>query len=318
MLLALTVAALPQLLLAQRDSTREGLARLEETLQMRVEDGGLQLKDLVPAMVVSVAPLVEDSRTWYPAAALNSLAHVFGAGALRSCEACMAPRLYVQEGWLEQRTTGLTTAEIVKMDEDNRGAAPPARTAIWLDETKTGVSIRIVDLRNSRIVLADNFDPEMLEPARTRRAFTLARELERRSRGDAITHTFFDVALYPGQHVSFDIAEQWGEDNANLSGISFSLYDPVVGVGVGYYRVIPRALNVMVGAKVLVSIPTAIINAFSPGSEFQGLDPLLTAVLIVRFPIASSNYAVDFSASTAGRIGFGFSLMNISLLPFLP
>jgi len=316
--LALALAALPQLALAQRDSTRGGLERLEETLQMRVEDGGLQLQELVPAVVVSVAPLVEESRTWYPAAALGSLSRVFGAGALRSCEACMAPRLYVQEGWLEQSTAGLTIAEIVKMDEDNRGPAPPARTAIWLDETPSGVALRVVDLRNSRIVLADNFDPGMAEAARTRRTFTLARELERRARGDAITHTFFDVALYPGQHVSLDVAEQWGEDNANLSGVSLSLYDPVLGVGVSYYRVIPRAFNVMVGAQVLMSIPTAVVNAFSPGNDFQLLDPLLTAVLVVRFPIASSNYAVDLSASTAGRIGFGFSLMNVSLLPFLP
>lgn len=318
MLLALVIAALPQLALAQRDTTREGLARLEETLQLRVEDGGLQLKDLIPAMVVSVAPLVEDSRTWYPAAALNALAHVFGAPALRSCEACMAPRLYVQEGWLEQSTAGLTTGEIVKMDEDNRGPAPPARTAIWLDETRTGVSLRIVDLRNSRIVLADNFDPGMTEPAQTRRAFTLARELERRSRGDAITHTFFDLALYPGQHVSLDVVEQWGEDNANLSGITLSLYDPVVGIGASYYRVIPRALNVVVGVQVLVSVPTAILNAFSNGGDFPGLDPLITGVFVARFPIASSNWAVDFTASTAGRVGFGFSLMNVTLLPFLP
>jgi len=34
----------------------------------------------------------------------------------------------------------------------------PARAAIWLDETPGGVTMRIVDLRNSRIAFAENFE----------------------------------------------------------------------------------------------------------------------------------------------------------------
>jgi hypothetical protein len=48
------------------------------------------------------------------------------------------------------------------------------------------------------------------------------------------------------------------------------------------------------------------------------LDPLLTGVFLVRVPISTSNYAVTLSASTNGRIGVGFSLLNFSVLPFLP
>lgn len=315
--LVLIAALLPMTAFAQRETTREALSRFEETLAMRLEDGAFVVKDLTPAIVVSVTPAFEESRAWYPTEALATLVRVFGAASLRSCEACMAPRLYVEEGKLEQFTSSLGTAEITRLDEMSRGSASPARTAIWLDETAEGVSLRIIDLKNSRIVLAENFDPRLTESARTRRTFSLARELDRRARGDSLTHTFIDVALYPGQHVSLDWAEQWGDTNANLSGVSVSLFDPVLGVGVSYYRVVPKALNIMVGAKVLLSVPTAVVTGLA-GEPQQIIDPLLTAVFMVRVPIGSSNYGVTLSASTNGQLGVGFSLMNLSWMPFLP
>jgi hypothetical protein len=303
--------------LAQRDASREALSRLDETLTLRLEDGGLGVKDLVPAMVVSVNPAFEETRTWYPTEALATLVRVFGAAGLRACEACMAPRTYVQEGLVQQVSTNLETAEITRLDEANRGSSAPARTAIWLDETTDGVSLRIIDLQNSRILLAENFDAAMIGQARTRRNLSLIRELDRRARGDSITHVFFDVTVYPGQHVSTDWMDQWGDTNANLSGFSLSLYDPVLGVGGAYYRVIPSAFNISVGAKVLMSLPTGIIRGIT-GDDIDLLDPLLTGVFMVRVPIARSNYGLTFSASTNGELGIGFSLMNFSLLPILP
>jgi hypothetical protein len=303
--------------LAQRDASREALSRLDETLTLRLEDGGLGVKDLLPAMVVSVNPAFEETRTWYPTEALATLVRVFGAGGLRACEACMAPRTYVQEGLVQQVSTNLETAEITRLDEANRGSSAPARTAIWLDETIDGVSLRIIDLQNSRILLAENFDAAMTGQARTRRNLALIRELDRRARGDSITHVFFDVTVYPGQHVSTDWVDQWGDTNANLSGFSLSLYDPVLGVGGSYYRIIPSAFNISVGAKVLMSLPTGIIRGIT-GDDIDLLDPLLTGVFMVRVPIARSNYGLTFSASTNGELGIGFSLMNFSLLPFLP
>lgn len=303
--------------LAQRETSRDALARLEEALTIGLEDHALVVKDVLPAIVVSAKPAFEETRAWFPTQALATLMRVFGAEGLRSCEACMAPRLRVEQGHLEQISSDADASEIARFDEENRGKAEPARTAIWLDETPQGVSLRIVDLRNSRIVFAQNFDPSLREQAATRANTKLARELERKSRSDALTHTFIDVTLFPGQHVSLDWTEQWGDTNANLSGLSLSIFDPVAGVGACYYRVIPEALNLTVGAKVLISAPTAIIQAFTDGAT-QLLDPLLTGVLVVRLPLFDSNYAVTLTVSTNLRVGIGISLLNVSLLPFLP
>ncbi|MET0404518.1 MAG: hypothetical protein ABW123_19045 [Cystobacter sp.] len=315
--LVLLLALLPTVAVAQRDTSREALARMEEVLAGRLREGGSAFSDVTPALVVSVSPAFEETKAWYPTAALQALVRVFGAASLRSCEACMAPRLFVEEGRLEQNTAALGTQEIIRLDENARGDTPPARVAIWLDETPEGVTLRIIDLRNSRIVLARNFDPSLTEMTRSQRNFSLAEELERRARGDSLTHTFLDVTLYPGQHVSLDFTEQFGDTNVHLAGLSLSVYDPLVGVGGAYYRVIPSALNIMVGAKVLLSVPTAIATGVS-GQPTQLIDPLLTGVLVVRLPIASSNYGVTLTASTNGRVGIGVSLMNITFLPFLP
>ncbi len=310
----------PAVAQAQREITRNALLRFEETMSLRREEGAREVKELLPAIVISVTPAFEQTRAWYPTAALASLVHVFGAPSLRSCEACMAPHAYIANGRFEQSSTALTAAEITRLDALARGKSAPARIAIWLDETTEGVSLKVIDLQNSRIVMAQNFDPSLSEQARTTKGQTFAEELDRRQRGDSLTHTFIDVALYPGQHISLDWAEQWGDTNANLSGVSLSLFDPVLGVGAEYFRVIPQALNLMVGAKVLLSVPTALIQAIA-GSRGQVptlFDPIITGVFMVRLPIASSNYGVILSVSTNGRVGLGFSLMNLSLLPFLP
>ena len=100
---------------AERGTTREALARLEETLAMRFEDGGFSAKALSPAIVVSVRPAFEESKAWYPTAALATVAHVFGRAALRSCEACMAPRLHLDGQRLEQVSADLGVVEIVRL-----------------------------------------------------------------------------------------------------------------------------------------------------------------------------------------------------------
>jgi hypothetical protein len=317
-LLALLVLLVPVRAQAQRDTTRDALERVEASLTVRTSDGAaLSKRDLLPVIIVSTEARYEETRAWFPAQAAGMLVRVFGSQSVRLCEACMAPRLRVEGGRVEQTTVALDVQEIVRLDESARGHAEPARTAIWLDETARGVALRIVDLSNSRVLAAENFDDASTTPS-LERNIALAKEAERRSRGEALVHTFFDLALIPSPHVSLDWAEQFGPTNANLAGVSLSLFDPVLGLGASYYRVIPEAFNLTIGAQVLVSVPTALQKAISGGNGGSLIDPLLTAVAVLRVPIAQSNFGLLLTASTNGRVGFGFSLLNVSLLPVLP
>ncbi len=300
---------------AGSDTTRYSLDRLEELLELRVEDGRLAPQDLTPAILVSAQPLYQDSQAWYATRVIELLEHALGDGSLRLCEACMAPRAFVEDGVMTYQTGPIGLDEVVRLDDLGRGDSQPARAAIWVDEHRGGVAVRIVDLRTARVLYAQNVDPSLVEHANTRRMYTLSQELERRARGDSITQAFVDLALYPGQHISIDWTEQWGVTNANLSGVTLSVIDPVVGIGASHYRCLDL-VHVLVGGKLIVSLPTAIVRAI--GDTGDAIDPIVTGVAVVRVPFGRSNYGAVLTASTNGQIGLGISLMNISLLPVLP
>ena len=90
----------------------------------------------------------------------------------------------------------------------------------------------------------------------------------------------------------------------------------IVGVGGVYYRVIPEAFNLTIGAQAVVSVPTAAVAAL--GLDGDLLDPLVTGVVVVRWPIPETAYGVLLTASTNGQFGLGITLMNINFLPVLP
>jgi hypothetical protein len=302
---------------ARADSslTRDALDRLDELLELRVQDGLLDPQELAPAILVSARPRLEGSESWYATRVISLLEARLGPGNLRLCEACMAPRTFVRDGTLSYQTGPVGLDEVAWLDDAGRGSSPPARAAIWVDEFRGGVSIRIVDIASGRVIYARNVDPLMIEDANTARSHALAAELERRARGDSITQAFVDLALYPGQHISVDWTEQWGPTNHNLSGFTISLYDPVVGLGASHYRAL-KLWDILVGAKLLVSLPTAVARAFDDTGDV--IDPMITAVAVTRVPFGRSNYGAVLTISTNGEVGLGISLLNISLLPVLP
>jgi len=301
---------------AERITTREALDRLEEVLTLAVEDGSLDVKAVVPALVVSAEARYEASVGGYNPAALSTLTRVLPPSGLRVCEACTAPRTHVEPGRMEMASGPLSLDELVNLDARTRGTAPPAKSAIWLDEHGGGVAIKIVELNRGRILFARNIDPQLVEQTESKKNYRMAAELDRRARGDSITQAFFDAVLFPGQHISLDWTEQWGATNNNLSGVSISLLDPVVGLGVVHYRAVDF-MNMLFGIKAVVSVPTALAHSIS-GEDTDIVDPLLTAVFLAKVPFGRSNYGAVLGVSTNGVVGVGISLMNVSVLPVLP
>ncbi len=303
-----------QTALADTAASRDSLDRLEEILQLRLDDGSLSVEDVMPAILVSAQPRYEASQDWFAVRVIEVLQSAFGNG-LRLCEACMAPRAFVDDGLLVYQTGAVALDEVIRLDDQSRGNAPHARSAVWVEETTFGIAVRIVDLRTARVLFAQNVDPFLVEDKNSKRTFTLSEELERRSQGRSISQSFFDLALYPGQHISVDMTEQWGPTNKNLSGVTFSLIDPVVGVGAAHYRCVDL-VNILVGAKVILSLPTGVARSFD--DDVEVIDPLVTAVAVVRVPFGRSNYGVVATASTNGTFGLGISLMNVRFLPVIP
>lgn len=290
--------------------------RLEEILQLRLDDGTLSRDELVPALLVGASVRYEQSEGWFGTRAIEVVQKGLGDQALRVCEACMAPRTFVERGDLVVQTGPVGLDEVIRLDEQARGDGRPARTAIWIEEHRGGVAIRIVDLRNGRVVFAKNVDPALNEDRNTQRVAMMSEELERRARGDSLTQAFVDIALFPGQHLSLDWTDQWGKRNGNLSGVTLSVLDPIVGVGGCHYRRTPL-FDTLVGGKVIVSLPTALVRSVAD-ADIDILDPLVTGVGVARVPFGRTNYGAVLTVSTNGQVALGISLMNINLLPVIP
>ena len=299
---------------AQREASRDALERLEDVLAPAVDGGALD--GVAPIIVVGARPAFEATRTWFPTAAVAAFGAAVGNAKLRACEVCMQPRAQAQEGAFVYSSGALSIAEIVAIDADTRGAAPPAAAAAWIDETDDGVAVRVVSLRTGQILFAQNIDGTLRETRRTAQNYRFTDDVERRLRGESLTHIWLDLGLLPGQHVSMDIVDQFGPHNLDMAGITASLFDPIAGFGAVYYRVIPEAFNLTIGLQGLVSIPTAIGNAV--GVDGEVIDPLFTGVAVIRWPIQQTSYAILATASTNGTVSVGVTLLNINFLPVLP
>lgn len=317
-LAAILVTVSAPVALAQRAVTEQGLERLEESLSPQVEEGSLMPQGIGPILLVGATPAFEETRAWFPAAALQTTIRVFGASSVRLCEACMSPRVRSEEGRLEHNTA-LSLPEIARIDRELRGQGAPARSALWLEETPGGVAVRIVAISNGQVLFAGNFDGAQRERVRTSQVYNATLELGRRLRGESLTHVLLDAAIFPGQHISLDVIEQFGSRNQHMAGLTFSLFDPVLGVGGAYYYVIQPAWNLTLGAQGILSVPTALVNLLPiDGEPVELIDPIFTGVLVARLPIPSTSFGLVAMVSTNLTFAAGITMTNISFLPFLP
>ena len=58
---------------ADPDATRDAFDRLEEILELRIDDGLLRKEDLSPALLVSARPRYVDTEGWFGARAIEVL-----------------------------------------------------------------------------------------------------------------------------------------------------------------------------------------------------------------------------------------------------
>lgn len=309
---------------AQRPTTADAFLRFEEILRDQLEYKSTNSSEYLPAILVKASPAFEESRNSFVVRSVRSLQTALRDSGIRFCEGCGATYSKVRDQGMELVSPdSMTLTDIADFDNAMRGSSPPAQTGWWFSETTEGISVRGVSLATGKIVFAQNVSPSLVSQARSQRNYTAARDLLRRQRGESLTHTVFDLGVYPGQHFSVDWLEQWGQFNQRFFGVSLSAFDPVLGLGATYAEAFPALENSLLGGKLLMSVPTALIRSLTRnlgGTSVDGFDPLLTLVGIARvpFPILNGNYALNIFFSTNGRLGIGISTLNSSLLPVVP
>lgn len=201
-----------------------------------------------------------------------------------------------------------------EIDSRFRKDSPEAKAAVWLDETSEGVSIRIVDLQTARVIYADNLTPDLVWTQRTSRNFDRSRDLSLRLRGEGITHTVYDLGLFPSPHFSIDWLEQWGRSNQHLSGLSISIVAPLLGVGASYARAFPEFQNVLVGGKFYVGMLNAIAQSILK-TDMALLGSLYTLEGFVKYPVnwLGKKALFFFYVNSDANVGLGISILWASV-----
>jgi hypothetical protein len=95
----------------------------------------------------------------------------------------------------------------------------------------------------------------------------------------------------------------------------------VLGLGPTYAKAFPNLMGSLLGAKALLSVPTALAQNLSRGRSGNLFDPILSLVTFARIPIPlwSGNYSgFVFAQLPQAKFGVGISANNTSLLPFIP
>lgn len=312
--------------LAQRATTEGGLARAREAIAEAQRDGGVP-GDVV-VLLVSARPAFTETKASFPAAATAVVVEAFGARQVRACDACMNPRLVQGESSLLYETGEAGLQTLLALDAGARGSAPAARLALWLDETPAGVALRIVDLADGAVLLSRHLEPGLDTRQRSARHVSVTEDIERRLRGDSLTHVHWNLGLYPGQHLGLELLDQFGPQRQDMAGLSLTLINPVAGIGGAYQRVFPEAWNVTVGAKVIIGIPGLVIQTLNDqtgaNADFTNfIGGPVTAMASAQLPIFDTNYAVFAFAGLhlprfSPSVGVGISLLNVHVLPILP
>ena len=312
--------------LAQRATTDGALARAREAIVEAQRDGRVPTDVVV--LLASARPAFVETQASFPAAATAVVVDVFGPRQVRACDACMNPRLVQGDDGFRFDTGELALEDVVALDAATRGKGPAARLGVWLDETPAGVALRIVDLADGSVLLARHLEPGLDTVVRSARHVSVTEDIRRRLRGDSLTHVHWNLGLYPGQHMSLELLDQFGPQRQDMAGLSLTLINPVGGIGGAYQRVFPEAWNATVGAKVIVGIPGLVVQTLNTqtGADVDLTNFIggpITTMVSAQLPIFDTNYAVFAFAGLhlprfSPSVGVGISLLNVHVLPILP
>lgn len=269
----------------------------------------VQRASVTPVLVAPPQFYWEESKKDFSAAMMETLARVFpNTGDLIVCAECYTSRVYVShDNRMVIQNGELSLPDLARLRQEKAYAS--AKSLLVTRETPAGIEIRMVAIDDGRILytgLADS--SQSLD--RVERPMRLAREMDRRQRGESLSYINFDLGLYPKALVQLKFLEQWGSHNQHLSGLAISAFNPAGAIGVTYQYMVPsnrRMTAELTGYYGLKGLFDS--SSSSIGSALSGQ--------IAGHYAISGSYGVFIAASTEGVLSAGFSLLNPVLFPFL-
>lgn len=185
-----------------------------------------------------------------------------------------------------------------------------AKSLMAINETASGIEIRVISLSHGQVLFSKLADhSKTLDNAQ--RPLNLARELERRENGQAISYVFIDWGFHPKSLFQIEFLEQWGARNQHLSGLNLSFVEPVGAIGASYHYLIPANRKFNIGVSLFVALDGLTGSSSSRNSPWG-------VVTQGKIQYAfSGNYAAFASINTKGGFSVGITFLNPVLFPFL-
>jgi hypothetical protein len=291
------------------DQTVQDLQVAEDRLRYEFAELRERNAAITPILVATPQYHWEESKNDFAAEMTNSLQRAFPEqGALIPCAECFQNRVYVSN---DNRTVvqngELSLTDLARLREQPGFAQ--AKSLFISRETPSGISMKLLSIDDGRILYSGIADAT-LTLYDARRPMGLARELERRKRGEALSYTFFDLGVYPEGLFQFKWLEQWGTRNQHLSGFALGLYNPSGALGITYHYMLPTRRQTTLGLTGYYMMS----GLFKDGTSSAGSN--IVAQGMLHFAISGS-YGLFASLSSEGTISAGISLLNPVLFPFL-
>jgi hypothetical protein len=226
------------------------------------------------------------------------------------CVDCDRWRIKIEKGQgLRLHNGELSLAELGTLKQDPRYSA--AKSLTMVRETPAGVEIRVMELVDGRILLAETVDAtETLADLRPKGAWGWERD--RRLRGEGLNYVFFNLGLYPSPVVQLEFLEQWGERNQHISGVGLSLIGPTLALGGIYHYMIPQMRRLNLSGALYLPLANAVANT----GDREGLASRLVFQAMAQYAVGES-YGLFASLSTEPVFSVGFVFFGPVLLPFL-
>lgn len=291
--------------------TGEDLLVAEDQIRYQVERAGNNALNWQPILVAPPQHLWEESKEDFAPQVINMLTRVFKDTAqLIPCAECRMNRTQIDhDGRLIVQNGELSLIELNRLKA--MAAYREAKSVLTIQETPSGIQTRLISLEDGRILFQGIADStQTLEGARP--ALHLAREIDRRKRGEALSYVFFNLGLYPKALVQLSWLEQWGSRNQFISGLTISGVTPNAGVGGTFLYMLPFHRKAGVSTSVFY-LAEGIGSTEGPQTD---MSKALVAELKLQYAIGSS-YGAFVSVNTQGDYTAGLALFNTVLFPFL-
>ena len=309
---------------AQDDVDSSSIREFKSFLVSEKQRG--HLEDASPVFVIF---RLQDAgeETLFAQTLLDALSEVFEEDELRVCLPCSLPRTRFRNDGVEHTSAFPAMNEIRRLDKQMRGPGTVARTALFVQELGQQIALQAYAISDGTVVLSEVFPRKKVSKTISTERLSHRSAVQQKARGWTLSHWFNDVIVYPNPHIAIDVVDQIGKQRNHLFGVSTSLWNPLLGVGVSYHYVMPNFWNATIGGKLLMSLPTLVLSGIVPDAAAGAvIDPTFTPMVIARVPIpytplavsAMASMALDFGAIRAPQVGIGLSMMDFPPALLLP